>query len=128
MRKCAYCDFECEREDYFKHLNESHAKCGTCFKVVFDTDEFDDELLICGECRLKENFGLEDEEVVEVDSVKYKYDQFYKHLSRVTSKGDLNPPMIMCPKCHATTFQISYGDYSCLANCECGHVTEVYGG
>ena len=126
MRKCAYCAHECEQEDYGKHLNEKHVKCGICFKVVFDGDEFDDDLLICKECRLKENFGFEDKEVIEVDTIKYEYCSFSKYLRRIESYQEA--PVIMCPKCRSITFQISYGDYSCLANCSCGHVMEIYSG
>jgi DNA-directed RNA polymerase subunit RPC12/RpoP len=53
--KCNYCDFVWEdEEEYGKHLNATHTKCFHC-STVFNNDEFDDDYVICGKCREKEN-------------------------------------------------------------------------
>ncbi len=67
---------------------------------------------------------MKDEEEVIIDNKIYVYDEFY---DRLQSKDD-NKPAIACPQCYNTKFSISYGDYECIANCECGHFMTIYDG
>lgn len=54
--KCNYCDFTYAHVNHLlDHLNACHTKCGICFDVVFDNDEFDDDFAICSDCRKNES-------------------------------------------------------------------------
>lgn len=69
-----------------------------------------------------------DEEIIEINGIKYKPSQWDgdKHLESV--KGQETTAKIACIKCHNTEFQISYGRYECIATCKCGNSMVVYSG
>jgi len=68
---------------------------------------------------------MEDNEKVEINGIIYKYSHYYERLQAIE---DNIAPAIACPKCNAVDFQLSYGDYECIANCKCGHSMTVYDG
>lgn len=72
---------------------------------------------------MRELSSYSDNEIVEINNISYAYDAFYKRL-----ENDTQNPAIVCPICYNTKFEISYSNYSCIANCKCGHKFEVYGG
>ena len=74
---------------------------------------------------------VEGEKVV-LNGVTFKYDEYYKRLEverdaddddRIGAKVE-----VACPCCHGTKFTIGYGNYECIANCDCGHSMVVYDG
>ena len=67
---------------------------------------------------------MKDGKKVKIEGVNYFYDANY---DRLESKKD-DKPAIACPKCHNTTFKISYSRYECIANCRCGHQMTIYDG
>ena len=67
---------------------------------------------------------MKDQEKVQINGKDYFYHEYYE---RLQAEKD-NKPAIACPKCHNTTFEISYGQYECIANCKCGHQMTIYDG
>lgn len=67
-----------------------------------------------------------DNEIIEINGLKYQYSGFYQRLSLKTENENI--PNILCPICHNSKFWISYGEYKCVANCECGHHMTIYDG
>jgi hypothetical protein len=59
-----------------------------------------------------------------VNDIIYKYCSFYQSLQ----SQDDEYPAILCPLCYASRFWISYGNYECIANCDCGHKMVIYDG
>ena len=71
----------------------------------------------------KKRHGYKPDQEVVVDSITYRYNEFYDRLG----EGSVKPETI-CPYCHRSWFQITYGLYECIANCECGHSFPIYDG
>ena len=71
---------------------------------------------------------MKDKETVTIDGVDYQYDSYYDRLERPEHDGSVQHPAIACPKCQRTTFCITYGNYQCIANCQCGHSMTIYDG
>ena len=69
---------------------------------------------------------MKDKETVMINGVDYEYDSYYDRLC--LSNDEDSSPGVACPKCHNTTFSISYGNYRCIANCKCGHSMTIYDG
>lgn len=67
--------------------------------------------------------GLKDGVVVQINGVDFEYSAFYERLNAIAK-----PNHLACPKCHNTKFGISYGDYECIASCDCGHTMTIYDG
>lgn len=65
---------------------------------------------------------MEHNEIVIINNKEFIYNSSYDRL-----ESELFP-QIACPKCKNTLFQISYGNYECIANCKCGHKMTVYDG
>jgi len=77
---------------------------------------------------------MKDKEEITIDGEIFVYDDFY---DRLQHKDALNRlwsdiidviPSIRCSKCTGKSFEISYGNYECIANCPCGHSFTIYDG
>lgn len=71
---------------------------------------------------------MKNKEQVVINSIIYEYSDYYKRLETTEKEDEKqnHKAQIACPKCHATEFSISYGEYKCIANCKCGHSMTVY--
>lgn len=73
----------------------------------------------------KEDVVYADNEIVEgLRGEKYRHSKSSDYLEPVES----GLPLVTCPYCFSYKFEIGYGNYSCLAWCDCGHEMEVYSG
>lgn len=57
-----------------------------------------------------------------------RYYPSYERLIIIEDHAETSKAHVACPKCHNTTFEISFGNYKCIANCKCGHSMTVYDG
>lgn len=53
---------------------------------------------------------------------------YYSSYGRFEAEDRESKHAILCPKCMASMFSISYGDYECIANCVCGNSFVIYDG
>ena len=71
---------------------------------------------------------MKDKEIVKINGVEYEYCSHDDALFRPSHNGSVEHPVVACPKCHGMKFSITYGNYVCIANCECGHSMSIYDG
>lgn len=60
------------------------------------------------------------------DKDGFVFDNFYGRYERVSKER--TGPAVRCGNCFNDRFQIQYGEYKCIAVCECGYEQEVYDG
>lgn len=64
-----------------------------------------------------------------INGIKYVYVSSYDRMELPDfDDGTRYRPAIACPQCFGTKFSISYGDWECIAHCECGHSMTIYDG
>lgn len=69
---------------------------------------------------------MKDKDIVAINNTHYRYNEFYDRLEVL--KKHKTTKEIACSKCKNREFSISYGDYECIANCNCGHSFTIYDG
>ena len=67
---------------------------------------------------------MKEGEKVVINNKEFEYDEDAEALFSEKTAS----PQVACPKCKNTKFEISYGNYECIANCNCGHKMSVYTG
>lgn len=61
----------------------------------------------------------------EYDMTLYEFDEEARYY---IANNPRIAPAVLCGVCLASKFTISYDDYECIANCECGHSFAIYTG
>lgn len=69
-----------------------------------------------------------DNEKVVIDGLTYEFCSFYNRLRVCLDDRKKTISEIRCPNCHGDTFKIGYGNYECIAYCQCGTEMTVYDG
>jgi len=68
---------------------------------------------------------MKDDDIIIINNNEYKYNSYCKSFMATNDKVF---PAVICGICKKDKFQIAYGNYECIAKCECGHIMTIYEG